>query len=201
MFTGATLIASLTPGPAVLLAIGTSLRDGARAALRAIAGICLGGLAYLVVALAGMIAVLAAHRPLFRAVQIGGAAYLVFLGVRSVAGGTSAHAIAEGAPASSRGRRPFTAGLLTQLGNPKTILYWTALVPPFVDPARSISGQLVVIAAIGTAVDLVVLAGYAVTAARVRRWMASDRHQRALNLAAGTLFAVVGLTLIAFNLH
>jgi threonine/homoserine/homoserine lactone efflux protein len=188
VFTGATLVASLTPGPAVLLAIGTSIRGGVAAAARAIAGITLGNLIYVLIALAGLLALLSRYRGLLRILQIAGAAYLVFLGIRMIA---SAPALAV-----KSAQRPFTNGLVTQLSNPKSIVYWTALVPPFLDTARPLTAQVTLIAAIGCAVDVLVLLGYALAAARVRLWLSHPRHARALNLAAGMLFAVIGCLLL-----
>lgn len=193
LFLGATLVASLTPGPVVLLTIAVSLRSGVGAALRAIAGICVGSLTYLAVSLAGVLTVLVAHRALFHAIQIAGALYLIFLGTRMFLGGLRA---SRGVDAGSRSfTRPFLDGLVTQLSNPKAILYWTALIPPFLDPARPVADQLLVLIAIGIAVDILVLSAYALGAASVRRWMLEPRWQRSLNMAAGALFVSTGALL------
>jgi homoserine/homoserine lactone efflux protein len=210
LFLGATLLASLAPGPAVLLAIAVSVRSGLGAAWRAIVGITVANVAFLLVAMAGLMAVLVAHQSLFRAVQAGGAAYLVYLGVRMIrsrpggAGGAGAAAapetgggVAGGAPVSRA--RPLAQGLVTQLSNPKAIVYWTALLPPFLDRSRPIGPQLLVLVGVGIGVDLVVLVAYAAAAASVRRWMADPRYERGLNLVAGALFTVIGLSLAFAN--
>jgi threonine/homoserine/homoserine lactone efflux protein len=194
LFLGATLLASITPGPVVLLTIAVSLRSGTGAALRAILGICTGSLTYLAVALAGLLAVLVAHRSVFHAVQIAGASYLVYLGLRMAwAGAVNAGATRIDGAAHER---PYLDGLVTQLSNPKAILYWTALLPPFLDPSRPIRGQLVLLLSIGIGVDIVVLGAYALGAAGMRRWMSDPRHGRRLNVVAGALFAVTGTALM-----
>lgn len=193
LFLGATLVASITPGPVVLLTIAVSLRSGVAAALRAIAGICVGSLTYLAVSLAGVLAVLVAHRAVFHAIQIAGALYLIYLGFRMFLAGLKA---SEGVDAGSRScARPFLDGLVTQLSNPKAILYWTALIPPFLDPARPVGDQLLILLVIGITVDIGVLSAYALGAASVRRWMLEPRWQRSLNMTAGALFALTGALL------
>ncbi|HZF15788.1 MAG TPA: LysE family translocator [Steroidobacteraceae bacterium] len=196
LFLGATLVASLTPGPVVLLTIAVSIRSGVGAALRAICGICVGSLSYLAVSLAGLLAAVVAHRAVFHAIQVLGALYLAYLGLRML--GSGMHA---GERVDAGGRnfpRPFVDGLVTQLSNPKAILYWTALLPPFIDPIRPVAPQLLVLLAIGIAVDIVVLGAYALGAASVRRWMLRPQFQRWLSLTAGALFLIIG-ALLAFT--
>jgi threonine/homoserine/homoserine lactone efflux protein len=77
------------------------------------------------VALAGLLAALVAHHAAFRAVQVAGAGYLVYLGLRMASGGTVT-AGATRIDGAAHGR-PYVDGLITQLSNPKAILYWTAL--------------------------------------------------------------------------
>lgn len=187
------MLASLTPGPAVLLTIAVSLRSGIGAALRSILGICAGSTLFVLVAMAGLMAVFLTHRSVFRAIQLAGAAYLVYLGAKLLWSGIRAAAAIE--VRSATHEHPFVEGLVTQLGNPKSLLYWTALMPPFLDPGRSIPAQLLLLGVIGTVVDLAVLLSYAAGAASVRRWMQDPRYQRWMNLATGTLFAVTGLLL------
>jgi threonine/homoserine/homoserine lactone efflux protein len=175
------------------LTVAVSLHSGLPAAARAICGICTGSLTYLAVALAGLLAVFVAHRPLFHAVQIGGALYLLYLGLRMVQGGLRASSALQ--PEVRVHERPYVDGLVTQLSNPKAMLYWTALLPPFLDVSRPLASQLLVLLAIGISVDIVVLSLYAFGAARVRLWMREPRLQRRLNLAAGVLFGVTGVTL------
>jgi len=194
LFLGATVLASITPGPVVLLTVAVALRSGVTAALKAMAGICTGSLSYLAVALAGLLAVLISHRVLFQGVQVAGALYLVYLGLRMV----WSRRRAAGAMTldTKPHERPYLDGLVTQLSNPKAILYWTALLPPFLDTTQPVARQLLLLVAIGIAVDIVVLSAYALGAASVRRWLQTPRFQRALNLVAGGLFVVTGVSLV-----
>jgi threonine/homoserine/homoserine lactone efflux protein len=199
LFLGATFLISLTPGPVVLLTIAVSVRAGVGPALRAIAGICTGSASYLLVALAGVIGVLLAHRTVFHAVQIAGATYLVYLGARMVA--SAVRFAATAALVAPVHERPYLDGLVTQLSNPKALLYWTALLPPFLDPARPVAAQLLVLVSIGIAVDIAVLSAYALAAASARSWLQDPRFRQTVNLLAGGLFAATGVLLAITNVR
>ncbi len=198
----ATLLSSLSPGPAVLLAIAVSLRSGVAAGIRAVLGVCAGSLVYFLLALGGVLAFLATRRLWFEVLQLVGAAYLVWLGLSAIhaSWSTANSSTAATVSASTQDPRPFRGGLVTQLSNPKAILYWTALLPPFLDPARAMRAQLTLLVAIGIPVDFVVLSGYVLLAASARAWLATLRFQRLLGLGAGALFTLLGSVLLISTL-
>ena len=194
----ATLLASLSPGPVVLLSIAVSLRSGVAAGLRAVVGVCIGSMVYFLLALGGVLAFLAAHPLGFQVLQLVGAAYLVWLGVGAL---RAAWKTAGGVTrARDTDARPLRAGLVTQLSNPKAILYWTALLPPFLNPTGPLPRQLALLVGIGIPVDFVVLSLYVLLAASARAWLATPRFQRLLGLAAGMLFTVLGSALLISTL-
>ena len=198
VFLLATLLSSLSPGPAVLLSIAVSLRSGVAAGLRAVLGVCVGSMVYFLLALAGVLAFLAAHPLGFQVLQLSGAAYLVWLGVAALR--AAWHEASSVQRARETDTRPFRAGLVTQLSNPKAILYWTALLPPFLNPARPLTRQLALLVGIGIPLDFMVLSLYVLLAASARSWLATPRFQRLLGLAAGTLFTVLGSALLVSTL-
>jgi homoserine/homoserine lactone efflux protein len=206
----ATLLMCLSPGPNVMLMISLGLRDGAATVLRAVAGIGVASLLFLTVSAFGVAAALHASETLFAIVRYAGAAYLVYLGVRLLIAGAKAGRAADGSataasdaggPARSSGtasppatanRGAFWQGFVTHLSNPKAVLYWTALLPQFVDPARPIAAQTVTLGLIGIAMDLCILAGYGLAAAGTRHLGVTARYTRWIDLAAGTFFVVAG---------
>ncbi|MEO8903963.1 MAG: LysE family translocator [Polyangiaceae bacterium] len=198
VFLLATVLSSLSPGPAVLLAIAVSLRSGIAAGVRAVIGICLGSMVYFLLALGGVLAFLAAHALGFQLLQLAGAAYLVWLGIGALRAVWRGQGSAEQVQPSDA--RPLRAGLATQLSNPKAILYWTALLPPFLNPGRPMYEQLALLVGIGIPIDFVVLSLYVLLAASARSWLATPRFQRLLGLAAGTLFTVLGSVLFLSTL-
>jgi homoserine/homoserine lactone efflux protein len=207
----ATLLMCLSPGPNVMLMISLGLRDGSATVLRAVAGIGVASLLFLTVSALGVAAALHASETLFAIVRYAGAAYLVYLGVRLLIAGVKAGRVADepgpdrasGASGASRSsatasapatanRGAFWQGFVTHLSNPKAVLYWTALLPQFVDPARPIAAQTVTLGLIGIAMDLCILAGYGFAAAGTRHLGVTARYTRWIDLAAGTFFVVAG---------
>lgn len=134
-FALASLVLALTPGPGVLYVLARTLDQGRRAGLVSVAGVALGNLANAGAASLGLAALLAVSTTAFTVLQYAGAAYLVYLGVRTL------RAPAAGAPTGATAapglRRLFRDGALVAALNPKTALFFAAFLPQFVDPALS----------------------------------------------------------------
>ncbi len=194
----ATLLSSLSPGPAVLLSLAVSVRSGVVAGLRAVLGVCVGSMVYFLLALAGVLTFLGAHPVGFQVLQLAGATYLVWLGVGALCAASNDASSVQRARETDT--RPFRAGLVTQLSNPKAILYWTALLPPFLNPAAPLARQLALLVGIGIPVDFLVLSLYVLLGASARSGLATPRLRRLLGLAAGMLFAVLGSALFISTL-
>ena len=147
-----TLLLVLTPGPIVTLVVSTGARQGTRAALVTVAGTTFGNAILIGTIAAGLSIVVRHAAVLFEVLRWGGAAYLIWLGIQAWrhAGGRKT---GDGAPAQ-RGRVHFTRGVLVALSNPKTIAFFTAFLPQFVDPALPVERQLLVMCVVS-----VVLAG------------------------------------------
>jgi threonine/homoserine/homoserine lactone efflux protein len=129
-FVAASLVLAITPGPGVLFIVARTLAEGRRAGLAAVAGVAAGNLANAVAASLGLAALLALWPPGFTLMRIGGGAYLIALGLLAL------RAPADPAPPAA-GRQAFWVALL----NPKTMIFFAALLPPFLDPARPISSS------------------------------------------------------------
>ena len=187
---------AVTPGPAVLLTAGQAISRGFGAGLAVVLGTQLGNLIYFVVSAAGVGAVLVTSETAFMAVKYAGAAYLIWLGLRTIR-----HAQAAMAPTETTARvpiwqHPFLQGLVNQLANPKSILFWGALFPQFVDYR---GGNLVVQFAIlaGTTViaDILVLSSYGLMAARGGRFLAAGPAAVWRERISGAALVIVGGTL------
>src|SRR5262245_48763064 len=142
LFVAAALVLLLTPGPAVLYIVTRSIDQGRRAGLVSALGVHAGTLVHVVGAAAGLSALLMASATVFSAVKYLGAAYLIYLGIRRLRDRTttlvSAHA--AGAPPL---RRAFVDGVIVNVLNPKTALFFLAFLPQFVDVARgSVGAQI-----------------------------------------------------------
>lgn len=159
---------ALTPGPAVLFVIGTGLRKGIRAALGANLGILAANTIYFVASALGLGLVLKTAEPLFVAIKWVGAAYLVWLGISALLAKPQAPAEPGTGPVAGRFRDAFRAALLLQLGNPKAILFFTALLPQFVAPdsSWSVALQILVLGVTSIVSEFFVLWAYGALAAR-----------------------------------
>src|SRR5665213_4258955 len=127
LFAAMEFVFSITPGPAVMLVTAYGFRHGARAGFFASLGIEAGNTIYLLVSAAGLGAVLATSSFAFEIVKWAGAAYLVILGALTI------WKAGREVPPDEKPRvlmHPFVQALLTQLGNPKSVLFFGALLPP-----------------------------------------------------------------------
>src|SRR5581483_2728471 len=134
-----TVVLFLTPGPIVTLIIATAARSGTRAALLTVAGASTGNAVLLALIALGLGWILQTSAMLFEIMRWAGAAYLIFLGIQAWRHARVAAAIAA-PPAHVHARR----GFLVAMTNPKTIAFFTAFLPQFVDPALPVGHQLLV---------------------------------------------------------
>jgi len=186
----AILILAVVPGPGVVYIVTRTLSAGRRAGLASVVGIAIGNLANAVAASVGLAAILAASSTIFLLVKLAGAAYLLFLGLSALRARPIAvpQVSADGASPAPMLRDGFVVALL----NPKTALFFAALLPQFIDPAASVFGQsialalLFVVLAMCTDTIYVFAAGALVTA--VGRWAGDRRHGH--YLTAGSLIAL-----------
>ncbi len=194
-FAATQLMFAFAPGPAVLLTVSHGMRGGWRASLKAALGVQLGNGVYFLLSAFGLGALLQASEALFHAVKWAGAAYLVWLGWKTLR--SAGEPGAEGAlPLAAR---PFSQAVLTQLANPKSVLFFGALMPQFIDPAAPLLPQYVLFGAICVATELPVLAAYGALAAQGRRWGARPWVARWRDRISGVLLMGVGASLAAIR--
>ncbi len=194
-FLAASLVLAIVPGPGVVYLTTQTLAHGRCAGFASVGGVALGNLGSAVAASLGLAALLAFSATVFFAVKLAGAAYLVFLGIKSLR-----RSAQSGAGERARGVRPtllLRDGAVVALLNPKTALFYGAFLPQFVDPAAGsplaetlLLAALFVIIAVVTDSIYVYMASALSTAAGSRaRWGSIGRYA-----AAGTL---VGLGVYA----
>lgn len=181
----------VVPGPAVTYIVARSLQQGRRAGLVSAMGIATGGLVHVAAAVLGLSALLASSAVAFAAVRWGGAAYLVYLGVRAWLAGPGPDAAPPPAPA----RRLFAQGFLVNLLNPKTAIFFLAFLPQFADPARGqvplqifLLGAWFVVLAVASDCTYALLAG--TVGDRLGR---SPRARQGARLLSGGVYVGLGL--------
>jgi threonine/homoserine/homoserine lactone efflux protein len=134
IFAAAALALLLVPGPSVLYIVTRSMHQGRRAGLVSVLGIHLGTLVHITAATVGLSALLVSSATAFTAVKLAGVAYLIGLGVWTLLSRTEAEEHVLGG--ERRLRRVFAQGVVVNVLNPKTALFFLAFLPQFVDPDR-----------------------------------------------------------------
>src|SRR5579875_3317697 len=141
LFIGAELIFSLTPGPTVMMISAYGFKGGFREALAAIAGTQTGNSLWYVICVTGLGALVTASPHLFHAIRLVGAAYLAWLGASAL--WKSFHAAPDSHGPRLMGK-PYLQATLTQMGNPKAILFFGAIVPQFLDTRGPLMPQYLI---------------------------------------------------------
>jgi threonine/homoserine/homoserine lactone efflux protein len=193
LFLTATLILLLTPGPAVTYIVSRSLAEGRRAGLVSTLGIACGGLVHVAAAALGLSAVLASSAAAFNAVKYAGAAYLLWLGAKTLLGRDGDPAAeAQGAASLSRA---FWQGVLVNVLNPKSALFFLAFLPQFVDPRRGpVAAQMAALGLVFTGMALCTDGSWALLAGGAGDWL--KRHRglvRSRRYVAGSVYLGLGL--------
>lgn len=180
---------SLVPGPAVLFVASQGTQNGARHGALGAAGVVAGNSAYFALSALGLGAVLLASASVFNVMRFIGVAYLAFLGVRLIFAkqGTACDTRAPSGNA-------FVRGAITQLANPKAILFFTVVLPPFVSPGHGAALQFAVLGVTSIVVEFPVLVVYAWLGSRLRH-LVTGRHAWWRDRAAGALLVGTGARL------
>lgn len=194
------IVACLSPGPAVLTVASQALAGSRAGAIGAICGINAGNLVWYALAGAGLSAVEAAFPFLFTGLRWVGIAYLLWLGI-SHWRHAGAQQRWEAAQRKTGFRRGLISAMAVQLSNPKALLFFTVLLPPFINSRQPILLQIVVLAVIGVVVEALVLAGYAAMAWRLGRMARGHGAIRRIDQASGALLIAAATGLAANSLH
>jgi len=184
-----TTVLIVTPGPIVTLVIATGASQGIRAGLATVAGTSLGNALLLVMIAAGLSWVLKNAVELFELLRWVGAGYLVWLGIQAWR-----HA-GESAVAPPSRRVNFSRGFVVALLNPKTIAFFTAFLPQFVDPSLPATQQLVAMCAVSVLLATVSDSAWAIAAGLGRAWFLAPSRAKWLGRASGTMLIGGGIWL------
>jgi len=176
-----TAVLIVVPGPIVTLIIATGARQGVRAALVTVAGTSVGNAVLLMAIALGLGWVLQNAEQLFVVLRWAGAIYLVWLGIQAWR-----HA-GEQKPAEASGRVNFTRGFLVALSNPKTIAFFTAFLPQFVDPHLPAATQLAVMCTVTTLFAAMSDTAWAIASGMGRAWFMRPARMKLLGRMSGAV--------------
>jgi len=189
LFFAAALVLAVTPGPGIFYVLARTLAGGRTEGIRSSFGTLVGGLFHVVAAALGVSAVLAASAVAFHTVKFLGAAYLVWLGIRMIRTRNAEMTVSALEPSQGA----FRQGILTEILNPKTALFFLSFIPQFIAPERGhVFLQFMVLGAfsviLNTAADLLVVV---LAAPFERKLKSSVRFRRTQRVASG--LGMIGL--------
>lgn len=199
VFIGVAAIVIIVPGPDTAVVTKNVLVHGRRAALGTSLGVSAGLSVWTIAAAVGAASVLRASAVAFTVLKLAGALYLIWLGLQALR--AAGHA-AAGEQAAAAGTRPamsalggFRQGFLSDLANPKIGIFFTSLLPQFVDPGRSILLPFLALGAVFVLMTVLWLGFYCLIAARAADTLRRPRVRAALDRVTGVVLIAIGLRL------
>jgi threonine/homoserine/homoserine lactone efflux protein len=196
-FAAATAVLLVIPGPTILLVISYALGQGWRTAFPIAIGVALGDFTAMTLSMLGVGALLATSATVFTALKWLGAAYLIWLGIKlfRAGGRLDAQPRKDAAPAW---KMLGHAWLVTAL-NPKSITFFVAFLPQFLDPKGDFGTQMLIFEVTFVGLAFANAMGYALVASRARAMVGSPRAIGLINKAGGTLLIGAGLATVAIR--
>lgn len=193
LFFSAAAVLLLVPGPAVMYIVARSLDGGRRVGLIAVLGIALGTFCHILAAVLGLSLILATSALAFNVVKYAGAAYLIFLGIRKLAGRDSGP---EPGPVPLRNHHSvFWEGALVNLLNPKTSLFFLAFLPQFADPVRGpVWAQILILGVMFLIMGIISDGLYVIVAGSLSDWRRRNaRAMEGARIVSGGMYVALGL--------
>jgi RhtB (resistance to homoserine/threonine) family protein len=194
-FVAVSAVVIMTPGPDTAMTIRNTLLGDRRTGVATALGIALGQAVWTVAASGGVAAVLVASEPAFRALQLAGAAYLVYLGLHSLWAAWRHHETAARPATGQRQqwRKGLRQGLLSDLANPKMAVFFLSLLPQFVTPGDASFAGFLLLGVVFATMTFAWLTGYAVVVARAGAVLRRPRIRRMLDSLTGAALVALGL--------
>ena len=200
-FCAASAILLAIPGPTVLLVISYALGHERRTAFATVAGVALGDFTAMTASMLGLGALLAASATIFTALKWAGAAYLIYLGIKLWRAPVAEPAI-DGDTAAPPREKPFRifahTYLVTAL-NPKSIIFFVAFLPQFLDASGSVPLQLAIFEATFLVLAITNASLYALLAGMARGQIRKPKVQRIVNRTGGSLMIGAGLLAVGWK--
>ena len=196
LYVAAVALLIVTPGPTMLMCMTNAVNHGPRRAMVSVAGAVTAVLGVMALSAMGLGALLAASETAFTIAKVVGAAYLIYLGIRTF----RSTQVLRDVPAA-RSRSFYLQGFLVGASNPKAVLFFAAFFPQFLNPAAPIVPQFAVLALTFMAFEFTVLTACALGVSRLMPLLKSAGPVRWVNRICGGLFTVMGGLLLLSRRH
>ena len=196
LFCGVMAAFAIAPGPANLFLIATGARAGPRGVLLGVAGINTASIVWIAAAAFGLGALAAAYPLALRAIAVAGGLYVGWLGLKAL------FAVArdgDGEKDSVRGAAPgaaFRDGFAVQISNPKAVIFFSAILPPFIDPARAALPQFAIMGAVVLLMDVAAMTSYGMAGGALAATLQRRGPRRWFSLFVGVLLCAASLFIL-----
>ncbi|HUA43457.1 MAG TPA: LysE family translocator [Streptosporangiaceae bacterium] len=196
-FCALALVVIAIPGPSVLFLVGRALAHGRRTALASVLGNELGELALATLVALGLGPIVERSAIVLTVMKMAGAAYLIFLGVRAIRQRRAHATAAEAGPRSRGGVRAVADGFLVGVANPKTAVFFIAILPEFVSRSGGhVATQMLMLGVVFVAIAAVSDSAWSLLASAARAWLGrSPRRLELIGGAGGLAMIGLGVTL------
>ena len=195
-FLGVMAVMAVTPGPANLFSVANGVQRGPAGALAGVVGMNAATLVWFGAAALGLGALVTAFPEAFRLISIGGALYVAWLGLNALRGAFRTAADPH-APTIRLGRSALLDGFMVQIANPKAVLFFTAVLPPFLDVDRPAAPQLALFALATVGMDVLSMSAYGLGGAALARRLSEPRFRRGFALVTGVLLLAASVLIVS----
>lgn len=195
-FLGVMAVMAVTPGPANLFAVATGMEKGRASALIGVVGMNAATLVWFGAAALGLGALVAAFPQVFRIIAVLGALYVAWLGIKALRGAFATAAEPDQVKVRP-GRSALLDGFMVQIANPKAILFFTAVLPPFLDVNRPVAPQLALFALATIGMDVLSMSAYGLGGAALARQMTAPRFRKGFGIVVGCLLILAALLIVS----
>jgi threonine/homoserine/homoserine lactone efflux protein len=196
LFLGMMAVFAATPGPANIFAIATGARAGPRAALLGVAGMNAASLVWIAAAALGLGALVHAHPAAFRLIALAGGLYVAWLGAKSIWAALRGEAQPLEHVRGADLRTAFRDGFAVQLSNPKAVVFFSAVLPPFVDPSRPAAPQLALLGVTVIALDVIAMTGYGLAGGALVAVLRRPSARRVFSALVGVLLLAAAALIV-----
>ncbi len=196
-FLGVMAVMAVTPGPANVFSIANGVQRGPMGALAGVAGMNAATLVWFAAAALGLGALIVAFPAVFRLVSVAGALYVAGLGLKALHGAVRADGAETGHAPIRLGRGAFVDGFMVQIANPKIVLFFSAVLPPFLDVNRPAAPQLALFALATIGMDVLSMSAYGLGGAALARRMTEPRFRRGFAVFTGLLLLAAAALIVS----
>ena len=189
-FALATTVSSVVPGPNMMFVMTQAVWRGRSSGLAALAGLELGNVVWFVMAAFGIGVLLQASPVAFASLTLAGGLYLALMGLQALRGAVKGHA-GEATPTARPAAHAFRDGIAVAVGNPKGLVYVSAILPPFIDMKVPVAPQLALLAAVALSIDVLVSLAYVHAGSRLNAAISRPEVRRRLDLGVGAAFLII----------